>query len=105
MLRKCANPSCSQPFRDLHSGKLFQLETDYMAASARIPRSSRRARLSPKVEHFWLCDLCCNSVTLIFEKGRGLATVPLPLILPKKRASSETWNRPPDSGSVIGGGR
>jgi hypothetical protein len=30
------------------------------------------------VEHFWLCDACSPFVTLMFDRERGVITVPLP---------------------------
>ncbi len=73
MLKKCANPLCPNAFRVLSQGKLFQMEVDdFVACANRKNRSPRR------VERYWLCDRCCSSLTLIFEKGRGMVTVPLP---------------------------
>jgi hypothetical protein len=57
MLRKCANPACPNLFRHLSQGRI---------------RSPRR------VEHYWLCDECSSLLTLTFEKGRGMITVPIP---------------------------
>ena len=74
MLKKCANPMCSSQFRVLSQGKLFQVEVDGFIACAN-PRKTRSPR---RVERYWLCDRCCSSLTLIFEKGRGMVTVPLP---------------------------
>ena len=79
MLKKCANPLCPNAFRVLSQGKLFQMEVDdFVACANRKNRSPRR------VERYWLCDRCCSSLTLIFEKGRGMVTVPRP---PPKRRS------------------
>ncbi len=73
MLKKCANPLCPNAFRVLSQGKLFQMEVDdFVACANRKNRSPRR------VERYWLCDRCCSSLTLIFETGRGMVTVPLP---------------------------
>ena len=30
------------------------------------------------MERFWLCDGCSSLLTLTFERGRGMVTVPLP---------------------------
>ncbi len=79
MLHKCANPACPSVFRSLSDGKLFLLETDHAAES--IPNSyyvNRRERLTRKVERYWLCDGCSSLLTLTFEHGRGIVTVPLP---------------------------
>jgi hypothetical protein len=89
MLHKCANSACPILFRSLDRGKLFLLQIDNPAATdseaasgVRQKRSMRRA-----VERFWLCDACSLSFTLIFERGRGMVTVPLP--------ASNTRNRSP----------
>lgn len=67
MLAKCANSSCSKPFRYLHEGKLFRLE-------AGEPNKQGSWRGS---EWFWLCDQCAAKVTLRVEVGKVVAT-PLP---------------------------
>lgn len=74
MLHKCANPACSNPFRRLSEGKLFQVEKP---APPYSPHSGRSSRPTRRVEHYWLCDDCSALLTLAFEKGRGLITVPL----------------------------
>jgi len=79
MLRKCANPACPNPFRDLSQGKLFQVEReDFNAPISRPAAPNRRIRSPRRVEHYWLCDECSSLLTLTFEKGRGMITVPLP---------------------------
>jgi hypothetical protein len=85
MLHKCANPKCSNLFRRLHEGKLFQVETEYLPAF-RAVASWRRSQPVRKVERFWLCDGCATQMTLSFEKG-DVVTVPVtrrqaPLKLP-----------------------
>jgi hypothetical protein len=61
MLHKCANPECTRPFRRLTEGKLFLVESP----------NRRRA------EYYWLCDDCASVLTLTFEAGRGMITVPI----------------------------
>lgn len=79
MLHKCANPACPSVFRSLSRGKLFLLETDHAAAAVPNPSlTSRRERLARRVERYWLCDCCSSLLTLTFERGRGMVTVPLP---------------------------
>jgi hypothetical protein len=79
VLHKCANPACSTLFRSLSRGKLFLLDRD---TSAPLPsgvapafRGGRPGRL---MERYWLCDSCSSLLTLTFERGRGMVTVPLP---------------------------
>ena len=75
MLHKCANPACTTLFRWLSKGKLFQVEAPYLGGPA---VSARKRRLPHRIEHFWLCDTCASHLTLGFEKGRRVVTVPMP---------------------------
>ena len=74
MLAKCANPACGTPFRHLHEGKLFQVESENSPEAGH--RFSLRKR-RPYIERYWLCDKCAAGFTLTFEKGRGIVPVPL----------------------------
>jgi hypothetical protein len=79
MLYKCANPACTSLFRRLSLGKLFLLETDNgEALTIPIASRSRRERSLRRIERYWLCDDCASLLTLTFERGRGMVTVPLP---------------------------
>ena len=78
MLCKCANEACNTPFRRLREGKLFQVETEYVAGREPKTMPSRRARPWRRIEHYWLCDACSPYVTLTFDRNRGVVTVPLP---------------------------
>ncbi len=72
MLDKCANPSCTVPFRSLREGKLFLAETFPAEPNATPDRRKLRRR-----EHFWLCDACSSHYTLRFDPASGMLTVPL----------------------------
>ena len=87
MLHKCANPECSRSFRNLAEGKLFLIETNGTAPALR----GWDGPAARRVEHFWLCELCASVLTLSFDKGRGMVTVPLPEAVRKgpKGASRE----------------
>ncbi len=82
MLHKCANPTCPSPFRKLSQGKLFLVETE-PREGVRIGRANRRNRPSHRVEYYWLCDQCAFVLTLSYEKGRGVVTVPRPQVAKK----------------------
>jgi hypothetical protein len=71
MLSKCANPACTTPFHYLHDGRLFQLETG--AGSSR-PHAKKEPR---RIEYFWLCNPCAAELTLRYENGIGVVTVPI----------------------------
>src|SRR5258706_6678577 len=90
MLYKCANESCNTPFRRLREGKLFKVETEYFAG--RRPSTLRKTIPTRRIEHYWLCDACSPFVTLTFEHGRGVVTVPLPDSLGKKTVKMLSLN-------------
>ncbi len=83
MLSKCANPGCSASFLYLSQGKLYRWDTSAAAtgkglsfgADAQLQSATRR------IEFFWLCEQCAPTMTLVFEKGRGV--VPRPLLRAK----------------------
>ena len=77
MLYKCANSDCPSIFRRLSQGKLFVIETDNSTVVPGITPASRRARSSRRLEHYWLCDCCSSLLTVSFERGRGVVTVPI----------------------------
>jgi hypothetical protein len=85
MLSKCANPACSQPFRYLRDGKLFEIETtsDTDASTVGERKPSRR------VEFFWLCGQCSTEMTVINDKDQGVITIPIraPLLVRRAAAS------------------
>jgi hypothetical protein len=92
VLAKCANPTCSAPFRRLTEGKLFQVETQYPADDQRL---SRKNRLTHHVEHYWLCSECARLVTLAFHEDRGIMTVPLAQGNFTRRVRMVEFNRRP----------
>jgi hypothetical protein len=55
MLAKCLNPLCDAPFRYLRQGRMFNLEIPVAAG-----HPHRR-------EHFWLCDQCAASLTVVLN--------------------------------------
>jgi hypothetical protein len=77
VLHKCANPLCLNPFRKLSEGKLFLVETEALDPS-NPERSTWKGKAPRHIEHYWLCDQCASVLTLSFERGRGMITVPLP---------------------------
>ncbi len=74
MLSKCANPACTTPFQYLRDGKLFQIELDSTAQSGIHVVNKLPSR---KVEHFWLCGPCSARLTLAYQRGKGVITIPL----------------------------
>ena len=81
MLSKCAHPTCFAQFRYLHEGRVFKV---------RLPAFARHVG-THRIEHFWLCEECARSLTIVFEKGR-VTTRPIYLALAAGN---------PDSGSDL----
>lgn len=79
MLSRCANSQCSRPFLRLRQGKLFLVETEYVAKLGKLPASaSTSMRPQPRrVERYWLCDQCAAVWTLVQEHNQGIELVPL----------------------------
>jgi hypothetical protein len=74
VLHKCANPACLVPFRKLRQGKLFLVEKESVEESTL--RRAHRGQSANRIEYYWLCDQCAFALTLSYEKGRGVVTVP-----------------------------
>jgi hypothetical protein len=75
MLTHCANSACVTRFRKLEDGKLFLVEVD--TAEKLTSQRDEPARLSRRLEHYWLCGPCASVLTLSFERERGVVAVPL----------------------------
>ncbi len=77
MVSKCANPSCSTPFHYFREGKIFQVEVDGSGETRPTgPQLVASSRKVPRLEHFWLCGRCSNTMTLVLERGKGVTAVP-----------------------------
>jgi len=74
MLHKCANPTCTVPFRSLREGKLFLAELFPHGLNSDSDGNRRKLK---RREHFWLCTSCCSHFTLRFDSTLGMLTVPL----------------------------
>jgi len=75
VLHKCANPTCLVPFRKLSQGKLFLVEKEPFERST-LRRAHWRGQSANRIEYYWLCEQCAFALTLSYEKGRGVVTVP-----------------------------
>ena len=87
MLHKCANPTCLNPFRKLSEGRLFLVEMEITDPVGRV-RARADGRAPHRIEHFWLCKDCAAVLTLSFERGQGVVTVPLPEAAKKSALAS-----------------
>jgi hypothetical protein len=65
MLSKCANPVCSETFRYLHQGRIFQLVPTPAMELAAVAKGLLL------VERFWLCDACSKEMTVIWDGARA----------------------------------
>ena len=77
MLSKCANPECTAPFHYLRDGKLFQIVTSAVTPHSEGPQLLDSSKPLHRVEFFWLCGPCSSTMTLAFQRGKGVITVPL----------------------------
>jgi hypothetical protein len=78
MLSRCANDQCCKPFLRLREGKLFLVETEQLTKPGSSAPPFVRARKQQRtVEHYWLCDECAGQWTLVCDRERGVALVPL----------------------------
>ena len=73
MLSKCANPACSNAFHYLHEGRIFKLEMGAVL-------SDNHGSPHRKIEHFWLCERCAQTLSVVLENG-AVTTRPLRLQL------------------------
>jgi hypothetical protein len=71
VLSKCANPTCLARFHYLHEGRIFKLETGTVS-------SDRNGSPPRRIEHFWLCERCAQTLTVVLENG-AVTTRPLHL--------------------------
>ena len=84
MLSKCANPACSTPFQYLRDGRLFQIDVEQTEQTGMHLVGKRPPR---KLEHFWLCGACCQEMTLAYQRGKGVITLPLSAVMRAVAAS------------------
>ena len=68
MITKCANPVCSQPFLYFRGGKLFIVDVGSNPQSADPSTTDRGPR---KLEHFWLCEHCAPTMTVVVGPGKA----------------------------------
>ncbi len=88
MLSKCANPDCNTPFHYLREGRLYQIDTasdGERDGAAPSPAEPKRAH---KVEFFWLCGQCAQSMTLTYQRGKGVVAAPMPAAIARRAAAS-----------------
>jgi len=66
MITKCANELCGEPFLFFRGGKLFIVDV----RSGPQPGGPGTAdQASQKLEHFWLCEHCAATMTVVVGQG------------------------------------
>ncbi len=74
MLSKCANPTCPNPFRYLHEGRLY-LISSVSHCDGRNLRSASASK-SRRLEYAWLCSVCSSGMTIrIDEENKTILVV------------------------------
>ena len=63
MFSTCANPDCGVPF-ECGRGRFFRFHKSHAAGES--------APNTHSVQHFWLCDPCCQKFTLEYQDGIGV---------------------------------
>jgi len=84
MVSNCANTRCGKPLHYLRDGRIYIFDATVGASS---PGEKRQRRL----EHYWLCGICAETLMLT-QDARGLIQV-----LFKPAAILESDGRFPDS--------
>lgn len=84
MVSKCANPICPARFHFLHEGRIFTV--------VRAPQQAGGNGAQRRVEHYWLCEACARTMTLVCRGGQiGVhVTAPEPKV-PKSVLSESSF--------------
>jgi hypothetical protein len=99
MVSKCANPACSTPFHYLREGKIFRVEVEIsqpltsqqtieLSNGGKVPFLIATRKPGRKLEHFWLCGPCSQTMSLLFDKDSGVSVLPKPNIRAAAAAAS-----------------
>lgn len=73
MVSKCANPSCSVPFRSMRDGRLFLLEGRENARSRADQSVWSNPEPARKVRLGWLCNHCYSKSGVVSKPVSGKA--------------------------------
>jgi hypothetical protein len=84
MRQSCA----TTPFQYLRDGKLFQIDSPMDDPLGLRPGLVTEPRPPHRIEFFWLCAECSSTLTLAFQRGKGVVTVPLSLPSARQAAAS-----------------
>ncbi len=87
MVAKCANPDCRNEFHYLRNGRLFLVEVDDKGPVPTGPQLVTGRHGPHRVEHYWLCDECVQTITLAIDRQLGVVTVPIGTPVVKRAAA------------------
>lgn len=73
MLSKCANPTCSNPFRCLHEGRLYLINSASRFDGCKC--FSTPSSKSAPPEYSWLCSQCSSCMTIHVDEETGTIVV------------------------------
>ena len=75
MLKKCANPQCTESFTHLGQGRLFRVQRK----GPRLVDSNLDATKErpAAMEHFWLCDECAGTMTVAVDRKQVVRVIPI----------------------------
>ena len=62
---KCLNPSCGTSCRYLYEGRIFSAD--------RVVTSADGQKTEKSIDHYWLCDTCAKSLTVVIKNGIATA--------------------------------
>ena len=65
MQTNCLNPFCGTPFRYLYEGRIFTAERTVTRADGQ--------KTDKTIDHYWLCDSCGRSMTVVIKNGIATA--------------------------------
>ena len=68
MVSNCANPKCAKPLHYLREGRIFVFDV-----ATGVP--GKNGKLTRRMEHYWLCGMCCQSLTME-QTPDGVRAVP-----------------------------
>ena len=81
MLSKCANPMCGATFQYLHAGKLFAIAYWDSRREKTSAGGSESAEKHDRLRYFWLCSICCRSMTIQASGAGGVRVAPAQSVL------------------------
>ena len=77
MLSKCANPACSAHFLYLREGRIFRIMRDTQTDRKPQMGVDLAMKKHARVEFYWLCDKCAQTMTVCRGKDSGIIVQPL----------------------------